>query len=139
MSGYLVRHRERKTLLGLFVASDLDWLWDLVDEICDPFDYEWSRIANASLACHGPNEFATEDHYPAFEPADDDSDPDPEPRALHPDFPQPNGPDMRVMFSEYIDLKWGKRRWTPFDSAIEGHGVIARIARRVDEEAAENA
>ena len=49
MVAYVVRHKTNITLLGLFVARDIDALWDLVDEFCDPSDYEYRSVENGAL------------------------------------------------------------------------------------------
>lgn len=45
---YLVRHVETKDVQGLFWASNLDMLWDYMDSIGDPVDFEF-----ADLGAHG--------------------------------------------------------------------------------------
>lgn len=48
MKVYLVREAETTAVHGIFWAKSLADLWDAVDEMGDPSDFEWAKIWGAS-------------------------------------------------------------------------------------------
>jgi hypothetical protein len=52
MSTYLVRLKDTKEAVGIFMAGDLNALWDSVDEVTSPTECEYRRLAGAGLAIH---------------------------------------------------------------------------------------
>lgn len=48
MNMYIVRLKENKCLVGFYYADDTEILFDLVDELCDPFECEF---VECDLAC----------------------------------------------------------------------------------------
>jgi hypothetical protein len=114
MAAYLVRHTEDKTLLGLFVAKSLADLWDTVDEVTDPVAYEHTRLSSGALYATGEE---TLDSPPPFtlEYTEETEEP----------------PVIReegtFSLSQLAFEKAEDGRWTQFDSAFDGIGLIARI------------
>ena len=111
MVAYVVRHKTNITLLGLFVARDIDALWDLVDEFCDPSDYEYRSVENGALVLPR-NELDLDFSKGA---AQVDSAPA--------EYSVEMGGDL-------LDAVVEEGYWLPFDTADEGSGPVARLLRQ---------
>lgn len=101
---YAVRHKASITLLGLFVAQDMDALWDMVCEFCDPADYEYCKVAAGALV------------LPKNE--------------MDIDFSRGIAASASAAFSvelsgSLLDATMTEGVWTAFHAAAEGSGIIA--------------
>lgn len=119
MTCYIVRRRKKHSLLGLYAATSLANLWDQVDEIADPPDYEWRKIKNGGI------------YFPNDEPSDlskiEDED------KMHKTAEAED--KLHATTTELLFHRWqdGKsKKWTRFDFANEGVGLIARIMADVN-------
>lgn len=111
MVAYVVRHKTNITLLGLFVARDIDALWDLVDEFCDPSDYEYRSVENGALVLP-QTELELDLSKRAAE-----VEPDPAEYSIE-------------MSGDLLDAVSEAGYWLPFDAADEGSGPVARLFRQ---------
>lgn len=115
MTAYIVRHREKHTCLGLFVARSVEELWDTVDELTDPYNYEWTRISSGAI------------YFPKEEPSwCQDSDEVTEDGCAADENPFLVEPSEMFMYRV-----WRAKKWTPFDAADVGVGIIARAIEAV--------
>jgi hypothetical protein len=108
MVAYVVRHKANITLLGLFVAKDIDALWDLVDEFCDPSDYEYRSVENGALILP-QNELDLD-----FSKRADEVEPAPAEHSIE-------------MSGDLLDAVLEAGSWLPFDTADVGSGPVARL------------
>ena len=109
MVAYVVRHKTNITLLGLFVARDIDALWDLVDEFCDPSDYEYRSVENGALVLPRTElELDFSKGAAEVEPAE----------------------YIIEMSGDLVDAVSEAGYWLPFDAADEGSGPVARLLRQ---------
>lgn len=117
MQIYLVRRIEDHGILGIFWGSKAD-VWDCVDEVADPADYEYAAIRRPGGLYHGGEK---------------------EPQAVQfaMDYEGENAPDFTFEGYEPSELlsdavyNQASLRWYPFDGACEGVGIIARAVERV--------
>ena len=59
MANYIVRLKETKEIVGIFSATNLTMLADMIDEVTDPFDCEYSPIDDdGGIIWHRPKEAA---------------------------------------------------------------------------------
>lgn len=110
MAAYLVRNRQTKGTLGLFVACTMADLWDSVDEFADPAGYEHKAIGFGAVV------FAASEE-PRFDIDEDGAGPIPEQ-----DF-------SATLSEEALHKNNSNSGWTPFDDALTGAGLVARIAK----------
>ena len=120
MACYIVRRRKRHSLLGLYAATSLANLWDQVDEVAEPSDYEWRKIKNGGM------------YYPKDEPSDlskiEDED---EVHKIAELEDKLHTTTTELLFDRWQDGK--RKKWTRFDFANEGVGLIARILADINE------
>ncbi len=119
MPAYMVRNADTKTICALIVAQSIAELWDTVDEVADPADFEYRRVSRGGIICTGEQEFATSKTYPL------DGEDEGAPHTVETGFFSPEG----VALTEMADIEATKGRWTRFDFADEGDGMIARLSR----------
>lgn len=129
MKLYLVREAETTKVHGIFWASNPAGLWDAVDEMADPAEFEWTQVTmpsgvwrdetlNEALAIPDRGDFPeTDEGEEAFDEAFD--------RALEFGFIS-WGDHLRAMI-----IRQDEHVWTRFDYADEGVGVVARIFEEV--------
>jgi hypothetical protein len=118
---FLVRERESKCYLGIFAATEIADLWDMVDEHDDPVDYEWAEIELGGFIFGHPRPLLNDI-------SDDEVDPTTEWDAPF--------TSAKLTTNELMDRKLysGDLQWTRFDFADVGDGLIARINERLQRE-----
>ncbi|AJY46985.1 hypothetical protein [Martelella endophytica] len=119
MSNYLVRSIETKHLHGI-VWGNLDDIWDVVDEVAEPSDFEFAKL--------GPGGMFSEAGIAARISDDTDS---------SDSTPLPNGgylpPDLDPSEVTFYALTEPDRlRWRRFDDTLGKHGLVTRIFAAVD-------
>lgn len=112
MGTYLVRHIKTKEIQGIFWGS-LDEIWDAMDELGDPFGFEYAALAPGALYTDAPIGKGRVINEPLT--------------GTDPHFSW-DGFTSSEKFTEQLALH-NKLRWKPFDPANEGHGVLARLVR----------
>ncbi|WP_434612153.1 hypothetical protein [Tabrizicola sp. M-4] len=115
MNLYLVRKHGSFQIHGIFWANNHADLWDAVDEMADPVEFEWSKITKPGGIWHDvPFEHCkdTAQWGEGHNPSDD--------FCLH-GLCRP-GEYLTGMVSNQ-----DQHEWTRFDAFDEGHGLLARI------------
>lgn len=113
MKIYVVREYGVNKIHGFFWAKNLDDLWDAVDEMADPYLFEYMALTRPGGLWH---EISMND-VKVTAPSDDDD----EGFGVH-----PVGDRMsETTYDELID----GHKWVRFDAFNEGHGVLARIKK----------
>lgn len=103
---FVVRHRADETLLGLFVAQDVDTLRDMVGEFSDPAEYEYCPAPNGALI------LSNSEHEPEVDASIAAS------RARQFEC----GGELN---GSLVDIMIAKEKWTPFHAADEGSGGVS--------------
>jgi hypothetical protein len=117
MKVYLVRHIETKEVQGIFWGA-LDDIWDALDELCDPYGFEYAALKPGALytrAIIGEGKAAVQ--YDEMEDEDGDW-------GFSWSGFEPNGSFWEALHDQ-SGLKWHS-----FDPATKGYGLVARIANR---------
>jgi hypothetical protein len=116
MKIYLVRRHNSAEIHGIFWAKNMYALWDTVDEMGDPVEFEWAEIKTHGGIWHDVP-FEKSKDTPQFMRDDENSDPD---FFFH---------DMTEASETLLEMMGGQLsyKWTRF-SAIDGpHGYIGRL------------
>jgi len=120
MQIYLVRHIETKEIAGLFCGSKVE-VWDTVDEIDDPYSYEYAVLNSGAIYTH-----AIIGEGPIAQQWDFKKDDDEE--SIPFDWSSFNESEV---FCEQLHCQ-NQLRWHRFDASDVGIGLIARIVQNVD-------
>lgn len=124
MGVYLVRHIETKEIFGVFWGSKAE-IWDAADEVCDPFGFEYAVL-------HGGGAIYTHSKIGEGPKAEQWDDPENENDDESEPFNWSSFTESE-RFMEQLHCQ-SDLRWHPFDTADVGVGMLARIARRLEEE-----
>jgi len=118
MKAYLVRERGKKILHGIFWAQNLGALWDTVDEMGDPSDFEYRQPLGSGGMWHNIpiGEIETESWADEIEGCEEEK-----PASVSLDT-------MSELMCETMDTEDG---WKRFDFTNVGHGMLARIRRDI--------
>ena len=115
MNLYLIRKQGSLQIHGIFWANNHGDLWDAVDEMADPVEFEWSKITKPGGIWH---DVPFKDCKSAKQMSEDEYEYDD--FAHHP-F------DHRGEHLDEMISRQGEYKWTRFDAFDEGHGLLARI------------
>ncbi|AJY46512.1 hypothetical protein [Martelella endophytica] len=119
MNVYLVRSADTKQLHGI-VWGNLDQIWDVVDEVAEPSDFEFAKLSPGGLF----SEVGIEPRV-----SDDTHSPD-EPALPNGGYLPPDLDPSEVTF--YALTEPDCLRWRRFDDTLAKHGLVSRIFAAVD-------
>lgn len=133
MSVYIVRHIETKEIHGL-VWGTLDQIWDIVDSEFDPYGFEFAKVPCGGLltdeASGKGQRYPTLADWEAWEASEDEG------------APEPSFDWGRFREDDLLHEKLSHQknlRWRSFDSATDGHGMVARIYANIERNRQEKA
>ncbi|WP_409188409.1 hypothetical protein [Bradyrhizobium sp. RDM4] len=118
----IVRHIETREFQGIFWGKSIADIWDVFDELGDPSEFEYAALKAGALYTR-----AEIDEGQKIVQLDSISDPEEAGPSVDWSSFEPS-----EQFDENLrgqdDLRWRR-----FDYASQGHGLLARICRRLDD------
>jgi hypothetical protein len=119
MNVYLVRSAQTKHLHGI-VWGTLDQIWDVVDEVTEPEDFEFAKLGPGGM-------FSEAGLAPRFINEADSPDVTALPNGV---LLPPHLNPAELTFGALTDPD--RLRWRRFDDTLGKHGLVSRICAAVD-------